>query len=135
MYAIRSYYDLIDVNGYRIMLDCGLFQGKRKEAFELNRQGSCDAKSVDVLVLSHAHIDHSGNIPSLVKNGFAGDIYSTSATRDLCSVMLLDSAYIQEKDVIYIRITSYNVCYTKLLRVIIHECKFIDIVSIWFIDN
>ena len=93
---------LIDVNGYRIMLDCGLFQGKRKEAFELNRQGSCDAKSVDVLVLSHAHIDHSGNIPSLVKNGFAGDIYSTSATRDLCSVMLLDSAYIQEKDVIYI---------------------------------
>ena len=93
---------LLDVNGYRIMLDCGLFQGKRKEAFELNRQGSCDAKSVDVLVLSHAHIDHSGNIPCLVKNGFSGDIYSTPATRDLCSVMLLDSAYIQEKDVIYV---------------------------------
>ena len=93
---------IIDVNGYRIMLDCGLFQGKRKEAFELNRQGSCDATSVDVLVLSHAHIDHSGNIPCLVKNGFAGDIYATSATRDLCSVMLMDSAYIQEKDVIYV---------------------------------
>jgi metallo-beta-lactamase family protein len=93
---------IIDVNGHRIMLDCGLFQGKRKEAFELNRQGSCDAKSVDVLVLSHAHIDHSGNIPCLVKNGFSGDIYSTSATRDLCSVMLMDSAYIQEKDVIYV---------------------------------
>jgi len=93
---------LLDINGYRIMLDCGLFQGKRKEAFELNRQGSCDAKSVDVLILSHAHIDHSGNIPCLVKNGFTGDIYTTSATRDLCSVMLLDSAYIQEKDVIYV---------------------------------
>ncbi len=93
---------LIDVNGYRIMLDCGLFQGKRKEAFELNRKGLCDGASVDALVLSHAHIDHSGNIPCLVKNGFTGDIYCTSATRDLCSIMLLDSAYIQEKDVIYV---------------------------------
>jgi metallo-beta-lactamase family protein len=93
---------LIDVNGYRIMLDCGLFQGKRKEAFELNRQGFCKGSSVDALVLSHAHIDHSGNIPCLVKNGFTGDIYSTPATRDLCSVMLLDSAYIQEKDVMYV---------------------------------
>ena len=93
---------IIDVNGHRIMLDCGLFQGKRKEAFELNRQGQCDGSSVDVLVLSHAHIDHSGNIPCLVKNGFSGDIYTTSATRDLCSIMLLDSAYIQEKDVMYV---------------------------------
>ena len=93
---------LIDVNGHRIMLDCGLFQGKRKEAFELNRKGSCDGTTVDVLVLSHAHIDHSGNIPCLVKNGFTGDIYCTSATRDLCSIMLLDSAYIQERDVMYV---------------------------------
>jgi metallo-beta-lactamase family protein len=84
------------------MLDCGLFQGKRKEAFELNRKGPCEGSTVDALVLSHAHIDHSGNIPSLVKNGFTGDIYCTPATRDLCSVMLLDSAYIQEKDVIYV---------------------------------
>ena len=96
---------LIDVNGHRIMLDCGLFQGKRKEAFEMNRRGSCDGSSVDALVLSHAHIDHSGNIPCLVKNGFSGDIYCTSATRDLCSVMLLDSAYIQEKDVLYVNRT------------------------------
>jgi len=93
---------VIDVNGHRIMLDCGLFQGKRKEAFELNRKGLCDATTIDVLVLSHAHIDHSGNIPSLVKNGFSGDIYCTSATRDLCSVMLQDSAFIQEKDVMYV---------------------------------
>ena len=93
---------LIDVNGHRIMLDCGLFQGKRKEAFELNRKGTCDGTTVDVLVLSHAHIDHSGNIPCLVKNGFKGDIFCTSATRDLCSVMLLDSAHIQEQDVKYV---------------------------------
>ena len=99
---------LIDVNGYRIMLDCGLFQGKRKEAFELNRQGFCKGGSIDVLVLSHAHIDHSGNIPCLVKNGFSGDIYSTPATRDLCSVMLLDSAYIQEKDVMYVNRKRHN---------------------------
>ena len=93
---------VIDVNGHRIMLDCGLFQGKRKEAFELNRKGTCDGTTVDALVLSHAHIDHSGNIPCLVKNGFSGDIYCTSATLDLCSVMLQDSAFIQEKDVMYV---------------------------------
>ncbi|MDX1776569.1 MAG: MBL fold metallo-hydrolase [Desulfobulbales bacterium] len=93
---------IIDVNGHRIMLDCGLFQGKRKEAFEMNRRGFCDGSSIDALVLSHAHIDHSGNIPCLVKNGFTGDIYTTPATRDLCSIMLMDSAYIQEKDVMYV---------------------------------
>ncbi|MBE9519835.1 MAG: MBL fold metallo-hydrolase [Proteobacteria bacterium] len=93
---------LIEVNGHKIMLDCGLFQGKRKEAFELNRQGTCDGTTIDALVLSHAHIDHSGNIPCLVKNGFTGDIYCTSATRDLCSVMLMDSAHIQEYDVRYV---------------------------------
>ncbi len=93
---------LIEVNGYKIMLDCGLFQGKRKEAFELNRQGTCDGTTIDALVLSHAHIDHSGNIPCLAKNGFTGDIYCTSATRDLCSVMLMDSAHIQEYDVRYV---------------------------------
>ena len=93
---------LIDVNDHRIMLDCGLFQGKRKEAFELNRRGTCDGSTVDILVLSHAHIDHSGNIPCLVRNGFKGDVYCTSATRDLCSVMLLDSAHIQEQDVLYV---------------------------------
>lgn len=90
---------LLEVNGKRILLDCGLFQGKRKEAFELNRRGFSDGRSVDCLVLSHAHIDHSGNIPSLVRNGFRGDIVCTSATRDLCAVMLMDSAQIQEQDV------------------------------------
>ncbi len=93
---------LIEVNGYRFLLDCGLFQGKRKEAFELNRQGACESHDLDAIILSHAHIDHSGNIPCRVRNGFKGDIICTSATRDLCAVMLLDSAFLQEKDVEYV---------------------------------
>ncbi len=93
---------LVDVNGQRILLDCGLYQGKRKEAFDINRKGPCAFSDIDVCVLSHAHIDHSGNIPCLTKNGFSGDIYSTSATRDLCAIMLLDSGDIQERDVEFI---------------------------------
>ncbi len=93
---------LVEVNGHRILLDCGLFQGRRKEAFELNRKGFCGGDTIDAVVLSHAHIDHSGNIPCLVRNGFRGDIYTTAATRDLCAVMLMDSASIQERDVEYV---------------------------------
>jgi metallo-beta-lactamase family protein len=93
---------LLEVNGKVIMLDCGLFQGKRKEAFERNRSELCPSEKVDCLVLSHAHIDHSGRIPCLIRNGFDGDIFSTSATRDLCAVMLMDSAMIQEKDVEFV---------------------------------
>ena len=92
---------LISVNGSRILLECGLFQGKRREAFERNRNLPFDATSIDALVLSHAHIDHSGNIPNLVRNGFRGTIYATFATRDLCSAMLRDSAHIQEQDTAY----------------------------------
>jgi metallo-beta-lactamase family protein len=92
---------LISVNGSRVLLDCGLFQGKRREAYERNRNLPFDAASIDTLVLSHAHIDHSGNIPNLVRNGFQGTIYSTFATRDLCSAMLRDSAHIQEQDTAY----------------------------------
>ncbi len=93
---------LIEANGYRFLLDCGLFQGKRKKAFELNRQVACDSKDLDAIILSHAHIDHSGNIPCQVRNGFQGDIICTSATRDLCAVMLMDSAFLQERDVEYV---------------------------------
>ncbi|HRE47923.1 MAG TPA: MBL fold metallo-hydrolase [Aggregatilineales bacterium] len=90
---------LIEVNGRRILLDCGLFQGKRSEAFDKNRKLPFDAAQIDVMVLSHAHTDHAGNIPMLVKNGFRGDIFCTGATQDLCGAMLLDSAHIQESDV------------------------------------
>ena len=93
---------LIEVNGSRILLDCGLYQGRRAEAYERNRHLPFDPKAVDVMVLSHAHIDHSGNIPNLVKSGFRGDIISTPATRDLCASMLLDSGHIQEKDVEFV---------------------------------
>jgi metallo-beta-lactamase family protein len=89
---------LIEVNERMILLDCGLYQGKRQEAFQRNKTLPFDPNHVDVMVLSHAHIDHSGNIPNLVKSGFKGDIYATFATRDLCGAMLLDSAHIQESD-------------------------------------
>lgn len=89
---------LLHVNGLRVLLDCGLFQGRRSEANERNKNFPFDPKSIDALVLSHAHIDHSGNIPHLVRKGFRGPVYCTPATRDLCEIMLLDSAHIQEKD-------------------------------------
>lgn len=93
---------LIEVNGRRILLDCGLVQGKRAEAYDRNKKLPYDPNKIDVMVLSHAHIDHSGNVPSLVKNGFRGDIFCTSATQDLCGAMLLDSAHIQEKDIEFV---------------------------------
>jgi metallo-beta-lactamase family protein len=93
---------LIEVNGLKILLECGLYQGKRAEANERNRRLPFDARSVDVMILSHAHTDHAGNIPNLVKSGFRGDIICTHATRDLCAVMLLDSGHIQERDVEFV---------------------------------
>ena len=93
---------LLEVNGTRVLLDCGLFQGRREEANERNRRLPLDPRGVDCVILSHAHIDHSGNVPSLCKNGFTGPIYSTFATRDLCRVMLEDSAHIHEQDAIYL---------------------------------
>ena len=94
---------LLHVNGYRILLDCGLFQGRREEANRINKEFLFDPASIDAVVLSHAHIDHSGNLPHLIKKGFSGSIFSTSATRDLCSIMLADSAMIQEKDAEYMK--------------------------------
>lgn len=84
--------------GKRILLDCGLFQGRRAEANEKNRSFGHSAREVDAVVLSHAHIDHSGKLPKLVQKGFRGPIFTTPATVDLCTAMLADSAFIQEKD-------------------------------------
>lgn len=93
---------LLETKGRRVLLDCGLYQGKRKEAFERNRNLPFEPSSVDACVLSHAHIDHSGNLPTLVKRGFRGPIIATPATRDLCEIMLLDSAHLQERDVEFV---------------------------------
>lgn len=92
----------LELNGTRILMDCGLFQGRREESNRRNRNLPLDPKSVERVVLSHAHIDHSGNLPNLVKQGYKNSIYSTFATRDLCVAMLNDSAYIQEKDAEYL---------------------------------
>ncbi len=81
-----------------VLLDCGLFQGRRRESVERNRNLPLPVKDIDAVVLSHAHIDHSGALPLLVKQGYAGPIYATHATRDLCAAMLLDAASIQEAD-------------------------------------
>jgi len=90
---------LLEVNDTKILLDCGLYQGKRKLSYERNLNFPFPPKDIDALVLSHAHIDHSGNIPNLVRRGFRGNIYATHATRDLCAAMLEDSARIQEQDI------------------------------------
>jgi len=94
---------LIEANNKKFLLDCGLYQGRRKEAFEINRNFDLfNPSEIDFVILSHAHIDHAGNLPSLVKKGFTGKIYSTFATRDLSAVMLQDSAHIQERDVEFV---------------------------------
>ncbi|HPS65784.1 MAG TPA: MBL fold metallo-hydrolase [Ignavibacteria bacterium] len=93
---------LITLNGKKILLDCGMFQGKREESFKMNRHFIYEPSDIDAVILSHAHIDHAGNLPTLKTKGFEGNIYCTNATRDLCSIMLQDSAYIQEKDVEFV---------------------------------
>lgn len=96
---------LITANGKKILLECGLFQGRRSETYKRNLNFSFDPAEIDILILSHAHIDHSGNIPNLVKKGFKGKILTTGATVDLCQIMLRDSAYIQEKDAFFVNKT------------------------------
>lgn len=94
---------LLKFNGKKYLLDCGLYQGKRKLAFEINRTFPFfNPEEINALILSHAHIDHCGNIPNLVKNGFRGPIYCTAATKDLVDLMLKDSAHIQEKDIVFV---------------------------------
>jgi len=92
---------LVEVNGSRLLLECGLYQGKREESFTRNRSFPFDPKSIDAVLLSHAHIDHSGNLPNLVKKGFKGPIYATPGTVSLAEVMLRDSGHIHEADAGY----------------------------------
>lgn len=93
---------LLEVGGKRVLLDCGMFQGRRQESARKNREFGFDAAKLDAVILSHAHIDHSGLIPLLNKQGYNRRIYCTPATRDLCAVMLLDSAFIQQRDADYL---------------------------------
>ncbi len=93
---------LLHINGKKILLECGLFQGKRNETYDRNKNFRFNPSEIDALILSHAHIDHSGNIPNLVSKGFNGLIYATSATVDLCQIMLRDSAHLQEKDIEFV---------------------------------
>lgn len=94
---------LITFNGKKILLDCGMFQGRRKDADEKNRNLLFDPKELDAVILSHAHIDHCGDLPLLSKQGYTGPIFCTHATRDLTNHMLSDSAFIQEREVEWLK--------------------------------
>ena len=93
---------LLKVNDQKILLECGLYQGKRSESNDRNKNFPFDPKQVDLAILSHSHIDHCGNFPNLVKQGFKGNIFCTHATRDLAGIMLEDSARIQQHDAEYV---------------------------------
>lgn len=93
---------LLEINGYKVLLECGLFQGRRKDTYEINRHFHFDPRDIDAVILSHAHIDHSGNLPHLVKDGYEGPIYATKATAHLGNIMLMDSGHIHESDAAYI---------------------------------
>lgn len=93
---------LLEVNGCRILLDCGLLEGKREAAYNRNRHFAYNPKDINAVILSHAHIDHSGNLPNLCQQGYDGNIYATSATRDLAAIMLQDSAKVQASDAAFV---------------------------------
>jgi metallo-beta-lactamase family protein len=93
---------LLQVNGHQLLLECGLFQGSRQEAYQRNRNFPYAPAGVEAMILSHAHIDHSGNLPNLVKKGYRGPIYATPATAHLSNLMLLDSGSIHESDAEYL---------------------------------
>ncbi len=88
-------------DGFKILLDCGLYQGNDDDMDDFNTQWLFDPREINCVILSHAHIDHSGRLPKLIRDGYKGPIFSTHATRSLCAIMLLDSAFIQERDAAY----------------------------------
>jgi metallo-beta-lactamase family protein len=93
---------LLEINGHCLLLDCGLYQGKRQEMYTRNLNFAYDPHKVDAVILSHAHIDHCGNLPNLVQDGYAGPVYATHATVDLASIMMADSGRIQESDAAFV---------------------------------
>ena len=92
---------LLEINGKKLLMECGLFQGHRQESEQLNKVLPFDTRQVDAVLLSHSHLDHAGKLPSLCKT-YDGPVHCTSATRDLCGIMLLDSAHIQEQDAVFV---------------------------------
>src|SRR5262249_18361472 len=92
----------IETESGRLLIDCGMFQGRREDSRRRNSAPPSEAVAADAVILTHAHIDHSGSLPTLVKAGFRGAIHCTSATRDLCAYMLRDSARIQVQDAEYL---------------------------------
>ena len=93
---------LIEHEGHKLLIDCGTFQGKREESYYVNLHFPFNPSEIDAMILTHAHIDHSGNIPNLVKQGFRGKIYTTDASEDLADIMLRDSGHTQESDIQYV---------------------------------
>jgi len=93
---------LLSLNGHRLLLDCGLFQGRRSETYARNLEFDFDSARVDAVVLSHAHLDHCGNLPNLVRHGFSGPIHTTSATAHITDLLLQDAAEIQQSDAAYL---------------------------------
>jgi len=93
---------LLEINGHRLLLDCGLYQGRRADTYLRNLNFAYDPRSVDAVILSHAHIDHCGNLPNLVKHGYEGPIYAVPATVDLTTIMMADSGRIQESDAAFV---------------------------------
>ncbi len=89
---------LLEINGHRLLLDCGLYQGRREETYARNLKFAYDPRRIDAVILSHAHIDHCGNLPNLVQDGYSGPVYATHATVDLATIMMADSGRIQEAD-------------------------------------
>ena len=106
--AVTGSMHAISVNDETHLLDCGLLQGRRQETFEINSHFPFAAGSIRSVVLSHAHLDHSGNLPSLVRDGFNGRIHTTAATAELCKYMLADSAFLQEKDAAFLEKRNFR---------------------------
>lgn len=121
----------VAVNGLTLLLDCGLHQGRRKEAFELNRQARERGGAVDFVLLSHAHIDHSGNLPTLARDNFKGHVLCTPATRDLCDIMLRDSAILQANDVT--RVNRKRAAQGKRLFEPLYEIKDVEAIMQRFV--